>query len=219
MGKNSPHAWSITKAGPEPLLRRGKTEYPQHKRAEQTYSQWMAVYSEEEIADFFGIELEEVLRDIQHIHQVLPTRTVIAHLNARNRILIQRAEQARYRQLLSEALATLVEDYLQAGVSPTGPLKEYREATGMTSKPEPLIQVNPQDNYVGGTPIGDNPRSAADAIRRVLAHMAGAERRATASRDEQAGLKTERAVEPDSLPIGGNSDCKPQDERQFPTLR
>src|SRR5512135_3638374 len=135
MGKNSTHAWAITKAGPEPLLHRDRTEYEHHARAQKTYSQWSSGYSEEEIARFFGIELEEVLRDIQHIHQVLPTRTVIAHLNDRNRLLIQRAEGERYRRMLSESLQTPVANYLEAGVSPVGAMKEFREAVGMVERP------------------------------------------------------------------------------------
>jgi len=136
VGKNSTHAWALTKTGPEPLLHRDRTDYPNHKRAQQCYSQWLAGYSEEEISRFFGIGLEEVLQDLQHCHQLIPSRTLNSHWNDRNRLLLQRAEAAKYRKLLADALATPVEDYLQAGVSPVGPLAEYRQATGMVSKPE-----------------------------------------------------------------------------------
>ena len=182
-------------------MHRDRTDYTNHKRAQQVYSQWMAGYAEEEIARFFGIELQEVLRDIQHIHQVLPTRTVIAHLNDRNRILIQRAEQEQYRRLLADALATPVDNYLQAGVSPVGPMKEFREATGMVSKPEPLIQINTQINSTSGNNHGI--RSAEEAIRRVLAMMADQEKQAAASgtgpsspeREQVVDLEAELAVE------------------------
>lgn len=167
MGKNSSRAWSITKAGPEPLLHRDRTEYPQHRRAQQTYSQWMSGFSEEEIARFFQIEVEDVLRDVQHIHQVLPVRTVVAHLNDRNRILIQRAEGEKYRRLLSQSLSTPVERYLQAGVSPVGALKEYREAVGMVEKPGSLsISVT---QAVGVS--NDRPRSSEDLLRKVIEKM------------------------------------------------
>lgn len=96
MGKNSTHAWAITKAGPEPLLHRDRTEYEHHARAQKTCSQWMSGFSEQDIATFFQIEVMDALRDVQHVHQILPVRTVTAHLNDRNRILIQRAEGEKY---------------------------------------------------------------------------------------------------------------------------
>ena len=131
----SGYTWAIKKDGPRPLLNRGKTEYPHHKRAARVYSQWLSGYSEEEIATFFELTVDEVERDIQHTSSLLSQRTVIAHHNDRNRILTQRAEGARYRKLLRDALATPVEDYLEAGIAPGGVLKEYREAVGMTEKP------------------------------------------------------------------------------------
>ena len=191
-------------------MHRDRTDYTNHKRAQQVYSQWMAGYAEEEIARFFGIELQEVLRDIQHIHQVLPTRTVIAHLNDRNRILIQRAEQEQYRRLLADALATPVDNYLQAGVSPVGPMKEFREATGMVSKAEPLLQINAQQNIIGGTPEnGSGIRSAEDAIRRVLALMTEAETRAAASGTGSSSPAAEPGVELEAVTDVEDYDANP----------
>ena len=125
----------------------------------------MSGFGEHEIARFFEIEVEEVLRDVQHVHQILSVRTVIAHLNDRNRILIQRAEGERYRQLLSESLSTPVEGYLQAGVSPVGALKEYREAVGMVEKPGTFsISVAQSVTIADG-----RPTSAEDVIRKIIA--------------------------------------------------
>jgi hypothetical protein len=181
MGKNSSHAWAITKAGPEPLLHRDRIAYPDHRRAQQTYSQWMSGFGEDEIARFFEIEIEEVLRDVQHVHQILPVRTVIAHLNDRNRILIQRAEGERYRRLLSESLSTPVEDYLQAGVSPVGALKEYREAAGMVEKPGTFsVSVAQSITIADG-----RPTSAEDVIRKIVAIAAQEKQQAIAAPEER----------------------------------
>jgi hypothetical protein len=138
MGKNSGHPWGFKKEGPKPMLNRNGSEYPHHKRSEETYSQYLSGYSEQEIGAFFGIEPAEVLKDIQHVHQVLPPRTVLAHINDRNRLLIQKLEGEKYRRQLSESLSISPQDYLKAGVSPVGPMKEFREAVSMTEKPGAL---------------------------------------------------------------------------------
>ena len=179
MGKNSTHSWSITKRGPQPLLHRDRTKYEHHERAEQIYSQWMSGIPEEEIASFFQIERADVLRDVQHIQQVLPVRTVIAHLHDRNRILILRAEGDKYQGLLSQSLATPAAEFLKNGVSPTGVLKEFREATGMTEKPGSMISITKNTaNFSGGAPgelslanLGGNgrPRSFEDLLRMIIA--------------------------------------------------
>jgi hypothetical protein len=138
MGKNSQHPWGFKKEGPKPLLNRNGSEYPYHKRAEETYSQWLSGFSEQEIGLFFGIDPSEVLKDIQHVQQVLSARTVLSHVNDRNRLMIQKLEGEKYRRQLSEALSIPVKNYLEAGVSPVGPLKEFREAVLMTEKPGAL---------------------------------------------------------------------------------
>ncbi len=159
----------MLKTGPEPLLHRGETEYPHHKRACRVYSQWTAGYNEEEIGRFFGITPEDVEQDVQHIAGILPTRVVIAHNNDRGRILIQRAEAEKYRRLLREALATSVSEYLASGVAPTGPLKEYREAVGMTEKPGGISLTLTQNTAVQKNSAGIT--SAEDLFRRVLAKI------------------------------------------------
>jgi len=169
MGKNSTHAWAITKAGPEPLLHRDRTEYEHHARAQKTYSQWMSGFSGQDIATFFQIEVIDVLRDVQHVHQILPVGTVTAHLNDRNRILIQRAEGEKYRQLLSEALSTSVNSYLEAGVSPVGPMKEFREAVGMVERPGAIsLSLNQTVSVAEG-----RVTSFEDMLRRVIAREQG----------------------------------------------
>jgi hypothetical protein len=181
MGKNSRFPYSIVKEGPEPLLHKDRTAYPNHDRACRVYSQWLAGYSEEEVADFFGIQPRDVELDVQHIHGILPTRTVISHNNDRGRLLVQRQQSEEFRRLMGEALKTSATDYLSAGVSPAGILKEFREATGMVQKAEPLVQVNTQINT--GNIHGIT--SAEDAIRKVLAAMAEEERQgATDSANE-----------------------------------
>jgi hypothetical protein len=174
MGKNSRFPYSITKEGPEPLLHRQRTAYPNHERACRVYSQWLAGYSEEEVAEFFGIQPRDVELDVQHIHGILPTRTVIAHNNDRSRILVQRQQSEEFRRLMGEALKTSANDYLNAGISPAGILKEFREAVGQVQKAEPLVQVNTQINTGNGYGI----TSAEDVIRLVLARIAEQESKA-----------------------------------------
>jgi hypothetical protein len=178
MGKNSRYPFALTKQGPEPLLHRDRTAYPNHERACRVYSQWLSGYSEEEVANFFGIQPRDVELDVQHVHGILPTRTVISHNNDRARLLVQRQQSEEFRRLMGEALKTPATDYLNAGISPAGILKEYREATGMVQKAEPLLQINTQINSNAGS--GQAITSAEDAIRRVLAAMAEEQRQAAA---------------------------------------
>ena len=164
--------WAITKAqkGPDGVDTLG---YPEHKRSCMTYSQYISGFTEEEISDFMEIELREVKRDIQHIITTLPPRTIIQHNNDRQRIILQREEAANYNKLINDSLKMTANDFLAAGVSPASVLREYREAVGQTQKPEPLIQVNSQQNFWGQpeTPDSSGISSAEDAIRKVLAEL------------------------------------------------
>lgn len=140
------------------MLNRNGLEYPHHKRAEETYSQYLSGYSEQEIGAFFGIDPAEVLKDIQHVQQVLPARTVLAHINDRNRLLILKLEGEKYRRQLSESLSISPQDYLRAGVSPVGPMKEFREAVSMTEKPGALsINFTKNTANFGGGNSGGIP--------------------------------------------------------------
>jgi hypothetical protein len=178
MGQNSQHPWGFKKEGPKPLLNRNGSEYPHHKRAEETYSQYLSGFSEQEIGAFFGIDPAEVLKDIQHVQQVLPARTVLAHINDRNRLLIQKLEGEKYRRQLSEALSISPQDYLKAGVSPVGPMKEFREAVSMTEKPGALsINFTKNTANFGGSNSSGIPganfggrriRSYEDLVRMII---------------------------------------------------
>jgi hypothetical protein len=179
MGKNSTHPWSITKSGPQPLLHRDRTEYEHHSRAQQVYSQWMSGTPESDIAGFFGITEIDVLRDIQHIQQVLPVRTVISHLHDRNRVLILKAEGKQYQELLHQSLNTPAAEFIKNGVSPTSVMKEYREATGMVEKPGSMISITKNTANFGGGPPGEiplanfggngRPRSFEELLRMIIA--------------------------------------------------
>jgi hypothetical protein len=168
MGKNSGHPWSILKTEPAPLLHRDRTKYHHHERANRTYSHWLAGYDAGEIARFFGIETEEVERDVEHIQSLLPTRTLIGQINDRNRIVLQRAEGEKYRRLLGSALKTPVETFLAAGVSPVGPLKEFREAVGMVPERASGVKINVNQNSVA---IESRPTSSEDLLRLVISRM------------------------------------------------
>jgi hypothetical protein len=137
MGKNSQHPWGFKKEGPKPLLHRG-AEYPHRKRAEEVYSQWLSGFDEREIAAFFEIDVLDVMKDIQYVQQHLSQRSVLAHVNDRNRLMIQKLEGHKYHQKLSEVLSIPAKVYLQAGINPVAPLKEYRESVSMTERPGAL---------------------------------------------------------------------------------
>ena len=191
------YEYAITKSGPPPDIKRiGKDDYPHHERASTSYTHYITGYTEEEIADFLteaGIKCEtrDVERDIQHIQSLLPTRTVIAHENDRNRLLIQRNQGKQYRALLKEALAIKAKDYVESGLSPAGPLKEFREAVGMTERPGGInLQVNQQNVNVGSSQTASGINSSEDLLRSVMAKM----------RENQAALPAEtRAIEVEAV--------------------
>ncbi len=173
----SDYGWAIKKSGPPPHIGRiGKDDYPDAERASTVYTHFITGYAEEEIAKFMqavGVEcsVEDIERDIQHIQSLLPTRVLIAHQNDRNRLLIQRTEGKQYRRLLAEALAVQATNYIASGVSPTGPLKEYREAVGMQEKPGGINVHLSQQNLNVGAGAASGVTSSEDLLRRVMSRM------------------------------------------------
>jgi len=167
--------WAITKMGPAPSVRRANiTDYPNADRANKAYSHFISGYTEEEIAKFLSATPEEIELDIQHVRSCLPTRTIISQENDRNRILLQRTESQKYRRLLSAALDIPVEQYLTSGVSPVGPLKEFREAVGMQERPGGInVNVEQKSLTVNAGGSGSNGlTSSEDILRRVMDRMA-----------------------------------------------
>jgi hypothetical protein len=145
-------------------------DYPHHERANKCYNVWMSGYTEEEIGIFYDLPPLEVQKDIMHVQSGQPVRTIIQHNNDRNRILVQRQQSEDFRKLLQETLKIDARSFLVAGISPAGILKEFREATGMIAKAEPMIAI--QQNF--GNPSagsGSGIRSAEDLIRLVLRNM------------------------------------------------
>jgi hypothetical protein len=187
------HEWAIRKTGPAPLVSRAdKLDYPQHDRAARAYTIYISGYTEDEIAKFLSCTLEDVAADLIHMQSCIPTRTIIAHENDRNRILIQRSESQKYRTLLSSALSVPVEQYLQAGITPVGPMKEFREAVGMTAKPESIgIHLSQTQVNVGGG-SGTGIGSSEDLLRSVMAKL-------QANYDENRVIDAE-VVETESTP-------------------
>ena len=144
--------------------------YPNHDRAYDLYGMWMTGYTEDEIASFASLDVEEVKKDLMYVNTRMSTRQIIQHNNDRERIILQRQNSEDFRKLMKEALQISATQYLDNGMTPAGVLKEYREATGMVQKAEPLIQVNTQVNNTGGT-AGGAITSAEDVIRRVLGEL------------------------------------------------
>lgn len=140
--------------------------YPNHDRANDIYSMWMSGYTEDEIADFISLDVAEVKKDLMYVNTKLTTRAIISHNNDRQRIMLQREESEAFRKMIKDSLAQPVVSLLAAGISPAGILKEYREATGMVQKAEPLLQINTQIN--NSTSPAGGITSAEDVIRRVL---------------------------------------------------
>ena len=168
--------WAVTKSGPPPEKQISNNDYPHHRRADIAYTHYISGRIPSEIVEFLrfqGIECTEqdIEYDIQHIQTRLPTRTLIAHENDRNRLLIQRTEGEQYRRLLGEALKVQASTYLAAGVSPTGVLKEYRESVGQQEKPGAMnINVSQNTMNVGGA-AASGIGSSEDLLRRVMSRM------------------------------------------------
>jgi hypothetical protein len=157
--------YSIAKLAPPET---NSLAYPTHDRANDLYGMWMTGYTEDEISAFMGLSIEETQKDLMYVNTRLSTRQIIHHNNERQRIMLQRQNSEDFRRLMSESLQTPARVLIDAGLSPAGILKEYRESTGMVQKAEPLIQVNTQIN--NAAPTG-GVTSAEDVIRRVLSQI------------------------------------------------
>lgn len=193
--------WAIEKSDVPPAIKRsGNDIYPQHDRAVITYNHYISGFTEEEIVSFFQAtgeecELSDILRDIQHIKTLHPTRVLIAHENDRNRLLLQRTEGKQYRRLLGEALAMKAEQFLAAGMSPSSPLKEYREAVGMSEKPGINVSVNQQSLSINGgeTKTKSGFRSSEDLLRNVMDRMK--------ANQAQIPQVSESTIEAEAVPV------------------
>ena len=145
--------------------------YPHHDRSNDLYSMWMSGFCQEEIASFAGISVEDVDKDLMYVSTRLPVRTIIQHNNDRSRILLQRNQSESFRNMMRDSLAQPVSSLLAAGISPAGILKEFREATGMVQKAEPLLQINTQNISNSGSAGTGGVTSTEDIIRRVLGEI------------------------------------------------
>ena len=152
------------------MSRSQKTDYPNHERASKAYTIYISGYTQEEIAKFLGCSLEDVEADITHMHSVVNTPTIIRHENDRNRILIQRTEGERYRKMLAQTLSIPAEQYLAAGITPVGPMKEFREAVGMVVKPD-AVGVHVSQTQVNVSGGGSTISSSEDLLRSVMAKL------------------------------------------------
>lgn len=141
--------------------------YPNHDRANDLYGFFMTGYTEDEIALFMGMDVSEVQKDLMYVNTKLSVRQIIQHNNDRSRILLQRENSLNFQNLMKDSLSTSAETLIAAGLSPASILKEYREATGMVQKAEPLLQINTQINNQPTASSG-GIQSTEDVIRRVL---------------------------------------------------
>lgn len=171
---------------PEMAITRLETEesrqldYPDYKRAHDNYSTWMCGYTPEEIAEFEGMDVKEVLKDLRYVEKTLSPRASIAHGNDRLRLIQQRAEAASFSRLMKESLAVTAKEYIAQGLSPVAALKEFREAVGMTEKPGTFVTFAQQTNNFGPGPgpnksKGDGIKSSEDLCRMVLKQIADQE--------------------------------------------
>jgi hypothetical protein len=140
--------------------------YPYHDRANDVYGMWLTGYTEDEIANFTSLSVEDIKKDLMYVNTKLSPRQIISHNNERERIMLQRENSEGFRKMMKDSLNTPVQALLDVGLSPASVLKEYREATGMVQKAEPLLQINTQINQSQATT--GSIQSAEDVIRRVL---------------------------------------------------
>ena len=141
--------------------------YPNHDRANDLYGLYMTGYTEDEISVFTGLDIVEVKKDLMYVNTKLSVRQIIQHNNDRARILLQRENSLNFQNLMKDSLSTPAAALIAAGLSPASVLKEYREATGMVQKAEPLLQINTQINNQPTASSG-GIQSTEDVIRRVL---------------------------------------------------
>jgi hypothetical protein len=159
--------WGVKKLDNRPLRVLMK-DCEDPKLYAKCYNMYIGGYTEEEVGKHMAVDVEVVERAIQHTRSCLSSRTIVSHNNDRMKILIQRSESEQYRRLLGEALRTNVKEFLAAGVSPVGVLKEFREATGAVEKPGSFtVQVN-QQSIVANSP---QITSSEDLLRSVLMRM------------------------------------------------
>jgi hypothetical protein len=173
-------------------------KYQFHDRANEVFAAWMSGATEDECSQYFGITLEDVNNDLLHVKIALPVRLIISYNNDRNRILIQRQSSEDYRKLISDSLKTPAATYLAAGVSPAGIGREFREATGLVQKAEPLINV--QTINAGNQTTSKSPiQSAEDIVRLVLGQINEQETPTPPTKEEEGVIDAE-FVDEDKVP-------------------
>ena len=124
------------------------------------------------------VTLEDIERDLREVHLAMPARALIQATNDRNRIMIQRAESEQYRAMLKDSLETPAKAYIDAGITPAGILREFREAVGMVQS-GPSVALQQQTNIFdrrGSAQRDPLPQeggitSAEDLIRKVVETM------------------------------------------------
>jgi hypothetical protein len=180
--------WGVKKLDNRPVkVLMGDCEEP--KLYAKSYNMFIAGYTEEEVAHHMGVRVEVVERAIEHTRSCLSSRTIISHNNDRQRILLQRAESDKYRKLLGDALNISAKDYLAAGITPAGTLREYRQAVGMEEKPGNMSISVTQNSAISVRP---EVRSSEDVLRRVIARMAQ-------QKESQTKLKPAETKEPELI--------------------
>jgi len=177
--------WGIKKLDNRPVRVLMK-DCPDPKLYAKAYNMYVGGYMEEEVAEHLGVPVREVERAIQHTRSCLSSRTIISHNNDRGRILIQRTEGKRYREMLAATLSIPAEQYLAAGITPVGPMKEYREAVGMVERPGAISLSLSQNVSVTEGKV----TSFEDLLRRVIT-----------SREQGEGRSDSVPAEKQSTPI------------------
>jgi hypothetical protein len=158
-----------------------QADYEFADRAIQVHSHWVVGYDEPEIAAFFHLTELEVAQDLQWVRSRMTPRQINVMDNDRDRIKLHRVHSREYSRLLEESLKTTAKEYIAAGMSPVGPMKEYRQAVGMEEKPGGLaISFNNTKNTAniiapssGVSPAnlggGGKIRSFEDLVRSIIA--------------------------------------------------
>jgi len=144
-------------------------------RAYKCHSHWMVGFEPDEIAAYFDITEDEVKRDLQHVQANMTPAAVTKMFNDRQRIRIQRDQSYNYEKLLKDSLNKGPDDYIDKGMNPSGILREYREATGLTERGAGIniaFNKNTQINNPGAPPGRiDNTsgvKSMEDVVRLVI---------------------------------------------------
>lgn len=131
------HLWNLENTG-----------YAFHKRACQSYSQWLVNYDEPQIAAFFKVSVEEIKADLAYIHALLPEEAIALHIRERDEIRASRERSKRVHEELAADLSLPAKTLIERGKNPADVMRRYREAVEYEVPPDLISDLRKQDSNI-----------------------------------------------------------------------